>query len=92
MVEQVLEKIEELVIELHTPDQDNVNEKYLDFIEALAVFLTEIGKMGYSVDINRDLEQIQRAVTIKDYIRLSDILLYTIRKYFVNLQKDLKDM
>lgn len=89
MIEQVLEKIEDLVKELHTPDQDKVNERYLDFIDALGVFLEEMHKLGYSVDMSQDLEQVQQAMTKKDYVLLSDILLYTIRRDFVELQKDI---
>ena len=92
MVKKVLEKIDELVKELHTPDQDKVNEKYLEFIDALGVFLDEMGKRGYMVALSEDLNQIQQAMTMKDYIRLSDILLYTICKDFENLQKEFKDL
>lgn len=92
MIKKVLEQIEELVVELHTPDQDKVNEKYLEFIDALGMFLEEMGKKGYTVDLSEDLNQIQQAMAIKDYIRLSDILLYTIRKDFENLQKECKDL
>ena len=92
MVKKVLEKIDELVVELHTPDQNKVNEKYLEFIDTLGMFLDEMGKRGYTVDLSKDLYQIQQAMVIKDYIRLSDILLYTIRKDFENLQKECKDL
>lgn len=90
MVEQVLERIDELVVELHTPDQDKVNEKYLNFIDALGTFLEEMQKLGYSVDLTQDLQEVGQAMTKKDYILLSDILLYTVRKDFENLGKELE--
>lgn len=92
MIEKVIECIDKLVDDIYTPDKANINQYYLELIEAIGSFLEEMVQRGYTVDMREDLEQIQQAVTIKDYIRLSDILLYTIRKDFINLQKDLKDM
>lgn len=92
MIEKVIQSIDKLADDIYTPDKANINQYYLELIEAVGAFLEEMIQRGYTVDLREDLEQIQQAVTIKDYIRLSDILLYTIRKDFVNLQKDLKDM
>lgn len=92
MIEKVIESIDKLADDIYTPDKANINQYYLELIEAIGSFLEEMSQRGYTVDMREDLEQIQQAMTIKDYIRLSDILLYTIRKDFINLQKDLKDM
>lgn len=92
MIAKVIQSIDNLVDEIYTPDKVNINQYYLELIEAVGAFLEEMVQRGYTVDLRDDLEQIQQAVTVKDYIHLSDILLYTIRKDFVNLQKDLKDM
>lgn len=92
MITKVIESIDKLADDIYTPDKGNINQYYLELIEAIGAFLEEMAQRGYTVDLREDLEQIQQAVAVKDYIRLSDILLYTIRKDFVNLQKDLKDM
>lgn len=92
MIAKVIQSIDNLVDDIYTPDKVNINQYYLELIEAIGAFLEEMVQRGYTVDLRDDLEQVQKAVTVKDYIRLSDILLYTIRKDFVNLQKDLKDM
>ncbi|MDE7422457.1 MAG: hypothetical protein K2N51_01990 [Lachnospiraceae bacterium] len=92
MIAKVIESIDKLADDIYTPDKANINQYYLELIEAIGAFLEEMVQRGYTVDLRDDLEQVQQAVTVKDYIRLSDILLYTIRKDFVNLQKDLKDM
>lgn len=92
MIEKVIQSIDNLVDDIYTPDGANVSKYYLELIEAIGLFLEGMVQKGYTVDLREDLEQIQQAVTSKDYILLSDILLYTIRKDFVNLQKELKDM
>lgn len=92
MIAKVIESIDKLADDIYTPDKANINQYYLELIEAIGAFLEEMVQRGYTVDLRDDLEQVQQAVTVKDYICLSDILLYTIRKDFVNLQKDLKDM
>ena len=92
MIENVIASIDKLVDDIYTPDGANINQYYLDFIESIGKFLEWMAQMGYSVDLRNDLEMVQQAMSNKDYIQLSDILLYTIRKDFVNLQKDLKDM
>lgn len=92
MIAKVIQSIDNLVDDIYTPDGANINQYYLALIEAIGSFLEGMAQKGYTVDLRADLEQIQQAVTSKDYILLSDILLYTIRKDFVNLQKELKDM
>lgn len=92
MIAKVIQSIDNLVEEIYTPDGAKINQYYLEFIEAIGSFLDQMAQKGYTVDLREDLEKIQQAVTYKDYIMLSDILLYTIRKDFTNLKKELEDM
>ena len=92
MIAKVIQCIDNLVDDIYTPDGANISQYYLELIEAIGSFLDGMVQKGYTVDLRDDLEQIQQAITSKDYILLSDVLLYTIRKDFVKLKKDLKDM
>lgn len=89
MIEQVIEKIDQLVREIHTPDQKEIPTYYLEFIDAVGAFIDTMMKLGYTVDLREDLEKIQKAVDIKDYIALSDILSYEVRKDFTKLAEQL---
>ena len=92
MIAKEIQCIDNLVDDIYTPDGANISQYYLELIEAIGSFLDGMVQKGYTVDLRDDLEQIQQAITSKDYILLSDVLLYTIRKDFVKLKKDLKDM
>lgn len=89
MIGKVLEAIENMVQEVHTNDQAKVPECYLAFIDAIAGFIEDMANRGYTVDLSGDLQKIQNAMTKKDYIEVSDLLLYEIRPDFVQLEKDL---
>lgn len=89
IIQLVLEQIEELVQEIYTPDQKKINERYLAFVEAIAAFIEEMQIQGYTVDLRADLEKIQNAYIKKDYVLLSDILSYEMKKDFENLEASL---
>lgn len=89
MIQTVIEKIDQLVMEIYTSDQKEINTYYLEFIDAIGGFIQDMMEKGYTVDLRQDLERIQKAADAKDYIALSDILKYEVRKDFVNLAKEL---
>ena len=45
--------------------------------------------VGYEVDMNEDLQNIAKAMEIKDYTKVADILLYTVKPDFEKLDIDL---
>lgn len=91
MIEKVICKIDQLVEELYTPDQNKVNEYYLELIDTIGAFLDWMAKLGYDVDLRKDLEKIQQAVSIRDYILLSDLIKYEMRPDFVELKKQMNE-
>lgn len=92
MIEQVVEKIDRLVEEIHTPEQKMVGSCYIAFLDSIELFLKDMEQKGYTVDLIKDLERMQQAMEIKDYILLSDLLRYELRPDFVNLSKQLMEM
>ncbi|MBQ3599630.1 MAG: hypothetical protein II992_00295 [Lachnospiraceae bacterium] len=89
MIETVISKIDQLVKEIYTVDQNKVNVYYLEFIDAIGAFLQDMMDKGYTVDLREDLEKIQRGMEIKDYIYVSDIIKYELRKDFEELKKSM---
>lgn len=87
MINKILESIENLVASIYDIDQIGLQEKYLTFLENIEQFIGKMTEMGYQVDMNKDLMEINDAMEKKDYIWLSDILLYTVKPDFENLRK-----
>lgn len=70
--------IDELVCEVYTPDQKNIDELFVKFLEALEAYMS-IGEL-IDEDINSKLIALQHAYMKKDYITMCDILLYNIKE------------
>lgn len=85
MIQKVIDAIDQVVEEIYTAEQARLQVYYIAFMDAFSAFLDDMAKMGYTVDMTEDLQKMQQALTIKDYILLSDILLYEVRPDFVNL-------
>ena len=88
MIEKVIESIDQFVEVIYDIDQVGLQEKYLAFIDAIGAFIEKMAAMGYSVDLNEDLMHIADAMDRKDYTEVADILLYTIKTDFQNLELD----
>ena len=89
MVEKVLKNIEGLVASIYDLDQIGLQEKYIEFIESIGNFIEKMALVGYEVDMNEDLQNIAKAMEIKDYTKVADILLYTVKPDFEKLDIDL---
>ena len=72
--EKLTDVIDALVNEIYTVDQNKIDEKFINFLGALE---GAIGEGLFSEqDVNPVLTRMQEAYIHKDYIRMSDILLY----------------
>lgn len=72
--EKLTDAIDALVNEIYTVDQNKIDEKFINF---LGVLEGAIGEGLFSEqDVNPVLTRMQEAYIHKDYIRMSDILLY----------------
>lgn len=72
--EKLTDAIDALANEIYTVDQNKIDEKFINF---LGVLEGAIGEGLFSEqDVNPVLTRMQEAYIHKDYIRMSDILLY----------------
>lgn len=78
--ENLIKTIDEIVQTIYTPDQVNLDGKFIELLEAIEV-CANVGILGEHIpDINQVLLKVQSAYMIKDYVTLSDILLYEIKE------------
>ena len=77
--ENLIKTIDEIVQTIYTPDQVNIDGKFIQFLEAIEVY-ANTGVLEEKVpNINQVLLKVQSAYAIKDYVTLSDLLLYEIK-------------
>lgn len=88
MIKKVIESVDQLVSAIYDIDQVGLQEKYLVFIESISGFIEKMAELGYAVDMNEDLSSIANAMEKKDYTEVADILLYTVKTDFQNLELD----
>jgi cobalamin biosynthesis Mg chelatase CobN len=89
MINQVIAAMDTLVDEIYTPDQNKIREMYLQLINSIGDFLQWMAEQGYQVDLNEDLGKLQNAMSKKDYIAASDILMFDMKPDFEQLGKDM---
>ena len=78
--EKVIEKIDEIVHAIYTPDQIDIDGKFIQLLEAIEV-CANTGLLADKLpDINQVLLKVQSAYVIRDYVTLADILLYEIKE------------
>lgn len=78
--ENLIKTIDEIVQTIYTPDQVNIDGKFIQFLEAIEVY-ANTGVLEEKVpNINQVLLKVQSAYAIKDYVTLSDLLLYEIKE------------
>ncbi|MDK2807589.1 MAG: hypothetical protein PWP24_322 [Clostridiales bacterium] len=85
MNERVIKAIDALVAIIYTPDQYRLASAFQELVEALIAFVEELEKMGYTVDLTKELLVIQDAFEKKDYVMLADALLYDLKPQFEDL-------
>lgn len=88
MIEKIIESIDQFVNAIYDIDQIGLQEKYLAFIESISDFIGKMAELGYEVNMNEDLSCIANAMEKRDYTELADILLYTVKTDFENLELD----
>ena len=78
--EILIKTIDEFVHAIYTPDQVNIDGKFIQFLEAIEVCVNKGVLEEKMPDINQVLMKVQSAYMIKDYVTLSDLLLYEIKE------------
>lgn len=85
MIEKIIESIDLFVETIYDIDQVGLQEKYRVFIDTIGSFIDKMASMGYEVDLTEDLINISNAMQRKDYTEVADILLYTVKEDFEQL-------
>lgn len=85
MVDKIIESIDQFVDAIYDIDQVGLQEKYLAFIDNISVFIEKMAEKGYEVNLNEDLTNIAKGMEKKDYTEVADILLYTVKADFKQL-------
>ena len=79
MNKEILQKIDNLVGIIYTPDQAGVEQSFVCFIDEMLKVMEEIIQQGKMIEVDDDLINLQNAFTKKDYVLFTDILLYDIK-------------
>lgn len=85
MTEQAIKAMDKLVQIVYTPDQIGLAGAFLEMIDAFSEFIKDMEKKGYTVSMNESLLELQNAFEVKDYIRMTDCILYDLKPDFENL-------
>ena len=73
-------RIDDLVEEIYTPDQKDIDNKFIAVLEAIENDMNTSLLADKIQDINQVLLKIQSAYVIKDYVTLADVLLYEMKE------------
>ncbi len=87
-IDNVIEEIDYLVEQIYDPDQSNLVKGFQQLIEALFQCITEMGQLGYNIQIDEELLTMQSCFERKDYTALADFLLYDMKKSFACLKEE----
>lgn len=74
--------IDDLVEEIYTLEQTELNQKFIQVIDTMDKFIKGMEIQGYTVDLTRELSLMQDIYLRKDYVQLADFLLYDLKKQF----------
>lgn len=74
----IIELSEKIVDIIYTPDQDGLNQTFIELMDLLLNFISE-RNIPEGFDLNQELLAIQSSFVKKDYGELADILHYDLK-------------
>lgn len=77
--EKPLSVLEDLVNIIYSPDQEGLDNAFVDILDAFTELVEGMAVKGYTVDMTEELMLLQSAYMKKDYVELADVLLYDIK-------------
>ena len=80
MVEQVLNKIDNLVEILYSVDKNDIDKNFMELIESL-LQLVEAENIAGNLEFNQILVELQNAYVKKDLVDLADVLNYRLKPF-----------
>ncbi len=78
MKENVIELLEKIVDIIYTPDQDGLNQAFIELMDVLLNFISQ-ENIQDNFDLNQELLAMQSSFMKKDYGELADILHYDLK-------------
>lgn len=72
--------IEQLVDSIYDVDQIDLDKKFIEFLDSMENYILYIEKENQDFSMNQELLMLQEAYLKRDYIQLSDIILYDIKE------------
>ena len=78
MEEKIIELSEKIVDIIYTPDQDGLNQTFIELMDLLLNFISK-GSVPKGLDLNQELLAMQSSFMKKDYGELADILHYDLK-------------
>lgn len=85
MTKKLFQEIDNLVNEIYTIEQVKINDYFQAFLKELLVFIENMNNTGYTINMDEELLNLQKAYEGKDYGLMADILLYDIKNNLVGL-------
>lgn len=83
MLGELLEKIEEVVKCIYTPEQVGIDKKVAEFVNAFAAYIEQEVDAKQVGAFNPILESLVTCYEKKAYVEMADILLYDISQQLV---------
>lgn len=78
MEESIIELSEKIVDIIYTPDQDGLNQAFIELMDLLLNFISG-GDIPKGFDLNQELLDMQSSFMKKDYGELADVLHYDLK-------------
>lgn len=86
MFEGVLSAIDDLINEIYTIDQNQLDKKFVVFIDKLNGLISELAAIDFQVDISEETLVLQNCYEKRDLVELADYLLYNLKISILELQ------
>lgn len=80
MTEKLFQAIDELVEEIYTVEQVNINSKLEILLVELLTFIENMQNLSYTIVMDEELTKLQSSYEKRDYGVMADVLLYDIKE------------
>lgn len=90
MFESILLAVKNLVEEIYTIDQNQLDSYFVHFLDELEKLVMNMGEIGFRVDVSEELSMLQECCRKRDLVELADFLLYELEPNLLELQDMVK--
>lgn len=86
MFESILLAVKNLVEEIYTTDQNQLDSYFVLFLDELEKLVIKMEKIDFRVDVSEELTVLQECYKKRDLVELADFLLYELEPNLLELQ------